>query len=337
MSEIHNNIWVKLRDLIQDSQSILLSTHINADGDGLGSEIAFYYYLKSLDKDCRIINPTSLPYNYKVIDPDLLVKKYDVDMDHWIEQLDLAIIFDIGDHRRTGEIGNKVYGNCNVVSIDHHPSRKDHPFKLNIVDEVSPATGYMIWKYFQYISFSNSKLPIKVANALYASVVTDTGSFKYQSTTADTHYMAAHLLESDVNGYDIQRNILETRKMSYIKLMGFVIDTLQYSSNGKVVWTVITQEMIHNADGAEEDVDGFPEFIRMIEGVEISFMILETSDGSHRISFRSSGNYSVNDVANYFDGGGHKFAAGAKISKMTTRAIEKEITNQLSKKINEEF
>jgi phosphoesterase RecJ-like protein len=337
MSGIHNSIWDKLRDLIKDSQSILLSTHINADGDGLGSEIAFYYYLKSLDKDCRIINPTSLPYNYKVIDPDSLVEKYDVDMDQWIEKLDLTIIFDIGDHRRTGEIGNKVYGNCNVVSIDHHPSREDHPFKLNIVDAVSPATGYMIWKYFQYISFANSKLPIKVANALYASVVTDTGSFKYQSTTADTHYMAAHLLECGVDGYDIQRNILETRKMSYIKLMGLVIDTLQYSSHGKVVWTVITQEMIHNAGGTEEDVDGFPEFIRMIEGVEISFMILETSDGSHRISLRSSGNYSINDVANYFDGGGHKFAAGARIHKMTTIDIEKAIRNQLAKKIHEEF
>ena len=337
MSGIHNNIWDKLRNLIQDSQSILLSTHINADGDGLGSEIAFYYYLKSLNKDCRIINPTPLPYNYKVIDPELIVEKYTVDMDQWLEKLDLAIIFDIGDHRRTGEIGTKVYGNCIVASIDHHPAREDHPYKLNIVDASSPATGYMIWKYFQHISFSNSKLPINIANALYASVVTDTGSFKYQSTTADTHYMAAHLLESGVNGYDIQRNILETRKMSYIKLMGFVIDTLQYSSNGKVIWTVITQEMICNADGTEEDVDGFPEFIRMIEGVEISFMILETSDGSHRISLRSSGNYSVNDVANYFDGGGHKFAAGAQIHKMTTIDIEKAITNQLSKKIHGEF
>ena len=156
MPGIHNNIWDKLRNLIQDSQSILLSTHINADGDGLGSEIAFYYYLKSLDKDCRIINPTSLPYNYKVIDPDLLVKKYTVDMDQWLENVDLTIIFDIGDHRRTGEIGNKVYGNCIVASIDHHPAREDHPFKLNIVDASAPATGYMIWKYFHHISFVDS-------------------------------------------------------------------------------------------------------------------------------------------------------------------------------------
>ena len=91
---------------------------------------------------------------------------------------------------------------------------------------------------------------------------------------------------------------------------------------------IITQKMIHNAGGTEEDVDGFVEFIRMIEGVEISFMILETSDGSHRISLRSSGNYSVNDVANYFDGGGHKFAAGARIPNMITADIEKAIRDK---------
>ena len=93
MSGINYNIWDKLRNLIQDSQSILLSTHINADGDGLGSEIAFYYYLKSLDKDCRIINPTSLPYNYKIIDPELIVEKYTVDMDQWFEKLDFVCHF----------------------------------------------------------------------------------------------------------------------------------------------------------------------------------------------------------------------------------------------------
>ena len=76
MPGIQNKSWDNLTNLIKDSQSILLSTHINADGDGLGSEIAFYYYLQGLDKDCRIINSTSLPYNYSIIDPDLLVEKY---------------------------------------------------------------------------------------------------------------------------------------------------------------------------------------------------------------------------------------------------------------------
>jgi len=337
MPGIDKNSWDQLSELIQKNQSILLSTHINADGDGLGSEIAFYYYLKGIGKECRIVNASSLGYNYAVIDPEKVVETYNIKADDWLAVVDLTIVFDIGDHRRIGQIGDHVYGNSTVVSIDHHPARKDHPYTLNIVDASAPATGYMIWKYFQHIHYADKKLPIIVANALYASVVTDTASFKYQSTTSDTHYMAAHLIESGVDGYDIQRSIYEQRKLSFVKLMGAVIQTLQYSSNGKVIWTVVTQEMIHNAGGTEEDVDGFTEFIRMVDGVEISFMILEKPDGSHRISFRSSGNYIINDVAQSFDGGGHKFAAGARISKMSTEDIQQEIKKQLAEKIPGEF
>ena len=209
MPGIENQHWGKLSTMIKDSESILLSTHVNADGDGLGSEIAFYYYLKDMNKDCRIINSTPRPYIYDVIDPDSLVEQYDIQMESWLEKVDLAIIFDIGDHKRVGELSAYIYGNCKVVSIDHHPVKENHPYTLNLVDSNAPATGYLIWKYFQYIEYKINELPITIANALYASIVTDTGSFKYQSTTPDTHYMAADLIMSGVNSYEIQKNIYE--------------------------------------------------------------------------------------------------------------------------------
>ena len=333
MAGIDRQGWDKLLTLVQESESILLSTHMNGDGDGLGSEIAFYYYLKSLNKECRIINPTPLPYNYTMIDPDGVVEEYSHSMNTWLSNVDLTIVFDIGDHRRVGNIGKQIYGKCISVSIDHHPARDDHPFKLNLVDPNAPATGYLIWKYLQHIGFTNNKLPINIANALYASVVTDTGSFKYQSTTADTHYMAAHLIESGVDGFEIQKDIYEQRRIAQIKLLGEVIQSLQFSASGKIVWIVISQNMIKKVNGSDEDVDGFTEFLRMIQGVEISFMILEKSDGTHRISFRSSGKYTVNDVAKIFNGGGHKFASGATMKNISANDIEKKINSQLVAKI----
>ena len=179
MQGIEKQSWNELETLIHDSQSILLSTHINGDGDGVGSEIAFYYYLKSLTKVCRIINPSPLAYNYSVIDPDGVVEEYSHSMNKWLSDVDLTIVFDIGDHRRVGNIGKQIYGNCISVSIDHHPIRDGHPFNLTLVDSAAPATGYLIWKYFQHIGFIKKKISINIANALYASVVTDTGSFKY--------------------------------------------------------------------------------------------------------------------------------------------------------------
>lgn len=225
------NNWDALSSLIDKSKSILLSTHINADGDGVGSEIAFYYYLQELGKECRIINATKTPDNLSLIDPDNIVEVYCQDLDKWLNSIDLAIVFDIGDHRRTGPIGEIVYNNTSVISLDHHPAKEGHPFKLNIVHENASSTGYMIWKYFEYLGRTKSKLPINIANALYAAVVTDTGSFKYQSTIPDTHLMAAHLLESGVKGYDIQRSIYEQNKLSRIKLMGSIIQNLYYSDN----------------------------------------------------------------------------------------------------------
>ena len=122
MSGINKQGWDKLETLIQESQSILLSTHIGPDGDGLGSEIAFYYYLKNLRKECRIINSTPLPYNYTVIDPDGIVEEYSHSMNKWLSNLDLTIVFDIGDHRRVGDIGEFAsitlfVGECVCVCI----------------------------------------------------------------------------------------------------------------------------------------------------------------------------------------------------------------------------
>ena len=162
-------------------------------------------------------------------------------------------------------------------------------------------------------------------------------SFKYQSTTPDTHRMVAHLLESSVDGYDIQRSIYEQNKLSRIRLMGLIIQNLHYSDNGQVAWSIITQDMLKKADADDSDVDGFTEFIRTIEGVEVSFMIQETNKGNHRINFRSSGNYIVNDIAESFDGGGHKFAAGARVDGLSRGEIELIIVKKLAQKIDGEF
>ena len=129
-----------------------------------------------------------------------------------MSNIDLAIVFDIGDYRRVGDIAKKVYGHCTSVSIDHHPIKENTPFDINIVDSSAPATGYLLWKYFKHVNFTDDKLPINIASALYASIVTDTGSFKYQCTTADTHYMAAHLIESGIDCYKIQKNNSQNNK-----------------------------------------------------------------------------------------------------------------------------
>ena len=134
MKTLLNNNWDILKSYVDKHNTILLSTHINPDGDGLGSEIAFYYYLQDLGKTCRIINVSPVPYNYKRIDPDNVIELYDKSCDPWLEKVELSIIFDIGDFKRTGAVGEKIIQVSTIACIDHHPPRKDHPFDLSIIN-----------------------------------------------------------------------------------------------------------------------------------------------------------------------------------------------------------
>ena len=153
--------WNKLTQLINDNDDILLSTHINPDGDGLGSEVAMYYYIESLGKRCRIINISGLTEKYEFLNKKGIIEKFDsTDHESWISNCDCAIIFDIGSYTRLGEISNILKNNnIKCVSIDHHPS-EDNFFNFRCLDILAPATGYLVWQYFKFIGYNLQYLSI---------------------------------------------------------------------------------------------------------------------------------------------------------------------------------
>ena len=198
--------WSLLNKIINDSEIFLLSTHVNPDGDGLGSQLGIYHYLIDLGKKCKIINCSPLPSHYKFLDTNNVIEKYDPNIHKaWIEKVDVAIIFDIGDYKRLNEIHNEIKNNnIYCVSIDHHPS-EDKFFDQCFVDISMPATGYMVWNFLMYNQYM--QMNIDAAKGLYCALITDTGSFRYNSTTPECHEMAAHLLSLGVKPYKIYGNI----------------------------------------------------------------------------------------------------------------------------------
>ena len=144
--------WNLLNNIIKDGDNFILSTHVNPDGDGLGSQLAFYYYLIDQGKKCHIINFSPLPSHYKFLDNDNVIEQYDeLIHENIFKKTDVAIIFDIGDYNRLEEVKNQISrNNIYTVSIDHHPMRDQGPVDLPIVDVDSPAAGYMVWKYFEF-------------------------------------------------------------------------------------------------------------------------------------------------------------------------------------------
>ena len=325
--------WKDLTDKIASSRKILLSTHKNPDGDGLGSEIGMYHYLKSIDKEVKIVNISNMHSRYKFMDHNNVVQSYSSDLDSIIESFDLVIVFDLGDFKRLGDLGNQILkNNIKIINIDHHVPHDDKYYCLSIVNIDAPATTYMIWKYFEYLNLNVNPLEDNIAVPLYAGLVNDTGSFRYSAVNSDTHNMASHLLMSDVNPNMIFQNIYENRSLGKINLLSIMIKNLKFTEDKKIGYAVINQDLFDKADASTDDADGLTDFIRSIDGVEVSFCI--TSSDYTKISFRSRGKYTVNDVAKIFGGGGHYFAAGCEIEEAEIENSIEKILSELKRKIN---
>ena len=323
--------WSSLNTIISKSSNIILSTHINPDGDGIGSELGFYYYLKSLNKKCSIINVSETPVFLDFIDPENIIEVWNDDV-HYnkFKNFDLAIIFDIGDYRRLGTISDCIKNNqIYSVSIDHHPYTDDF-FDLPLVDINYPATGQMVWDFFQFNGLD--KLSKIQSTALYAALITDTGSFRYNSTNSLSHKMAANMLDCGTNPYKVYESIYERRSKEQINLLSHAINNLNFYFNGLICGSIITKQMQKETGSNPSHVEGFTDFFRSINKVEIAFCIIEQDDNI-RMNFRSRGKYIINDIAKIFGGGGHKLAAGATVSNMSIEEINEKIITEIKRKI----
>ena len=323
--------WEPLNKIISSSNKIILSTHVNPDGDGIGSELGMYYYLKYLGKDCKIINVSKTPVFLDFIDPDNVIEVWDDDIHVDImKNADLVIAFDIGDYKRLESVQEHIKLNhIYTVTIDHHPYEDDF-FDLTFVDVTFPATGQMVWDFLQSNDFND--LNEIQANALYAALITDTGSFRYNSTNSQCHSMAGNLLNCGVSPYDVYSSIYERRSKEQILLLSKSIASLNFYYNGIVCGSIITNEMLNECKAKPSDVEGFTDFFRSINKVEIAYCIIEQKDNI-RMNFRSRGKYIINDIAKKFGGGGHKLAAGATTAGHSSFEIEKKILNYLKRKI----
>lgn len=322
----------KIHELIYESNRILLTTHENPDGDGLGSQIAMYNYINSLNKNCRIINISQISDNFQFLNEDQQFETFKHDHLDWIEQVDLTIVFDIGHSKRVGELKNYIFKDKISISIDHHPMKDNEPFTYSWVDVNAPATGLMIW---ELLTMGDIVKPIDKLSAmgLYTALVTDTGSFKYSNTTSQSHIMASHLINSGVQPQEITKNVFESRKLLHIKLLGDALNGLEFKFDNSVAWVKLTQAHFKNRNASSKDIEGFADFIRSIENVEIAFTLIENEDRSIRVSFRSQGKYIINDIAKEFGGGGHIYAAGAKVDSMPIIELENNIINLIEKKV----
>ncbi|GIS70426.1 MAG: phosphoesterase [Candidatus Neomarinimicrobiota bacterium] len=284
--------WNHINHYISEAETILLTMHENPDGDGLGSATAMYHYLKEVDKDCRIIQVSKLPLEYHYLNAGDIIETYDLDRHgKWIANVDLVIIFDVGDFKRIRAIKDQIeQHNIATLNIDHHPHPEDHPFTHSVVDLKAASTGDMVYDYIKTVR--NGNITKAMAEGIYTAVMTDTGCFRYSNTNSHCHNIAIECIEVGVDTTNLYQRIYESSSHARVPLTGQ--DTAGYPLRvgWSFAWFVINQKMM---DEQRQQMLMWKDsvFLSTIRGVEVAMMVLENADGGCRLNFRSKGKYKI--------------------------------------------
>ena len=317
------NDFSLLKKIIGEHNSFVLTTHVNPDADALGSELAFYFILQKLGKKARIINHSSTPYNLEFLDEHFLIEKYNEELHkEVIDKAEVFVLLDLNQANRIIKMEDAFRQFRGVkVCIDHHQDTE------NVFDEVFGGTEYSATSEIIYDFLESTKivdLDRQIALQLYAGIMTDTGSFRFDRTTAKLHRIVAYLLDQGVNPTDVYDKIHDQFKFGRVKLLGYTLSTIELDSTRQIAYMVVRREMLEQTGASEADIDGFVNYCMTIKGVKIGILFYELKDGI-KISFRSKGEIPVNKLAKEFDGGGHTNASGIRLFNTTIDSVKEKI------------
>jgi phosphoesterase RecJ-like protein len=290
---------------------VALSTHMNADGDGCGSEIALARLLAQRGLDVRIVNPTPWPDLFNFLLGDGITNATGKGAAA-LKDIDLLIVLDISDVKRLGGLAEAVRKlTVPKLVIDHHIASDDPAGTIIFTDITACATGELVYDLACVLGFD---ITPDIARALYAAILTDTGSFRFSNTSPRCHAVAADLLSSGVNPEDMYVRIYASAPVGRVRLLADVLSTLGVDESCGLSWLSMPAGMLERYDVRQEDLDGIVEHARSIAGTRMALFFRDLGYGKVKLSFRSTGSVDVNAFARQFGGGGHAKASGALIA-----------------------
>ena len=312
-------------EILRLRDNFLVTSHISPDGDSIGSELALALALQSLGKRVTIINHDPIPGRYTALPGTGMIRVASaLDTDYGA-----AILLECGSRDRPGLAGlDRQF----TINIDHHESTSPYG-DANWIEPQAAAVGEMIYKLAKALGVS---ITPEIATNVYVAVLTDTGSFQFSSTTAETFRLAAELADQGIDVASIARAVFYSNPLKKVNMMRLMLNRLQVGESGHLVWVALTQQdMIHH-DCVEEDVEGLVNFPLTIVGVDLVVFVRELADGTFRVSFRSKVHPDVSRIAIEFGGGGHRHAAGCRIAGPLP-AIQQQLLTAASAHLNGKY
>jgi len=303
---------LQLKGLIEKAKTILLTTHINPDGDGLGTGSALMHSLKKMGKKVDFINRDTLPAIYSFLPGSRQIRS----MQKVKGRYDLVIFLECPDLQRNGHVFDHASQAKCSVNIDHHLGNIMYA-DMNIVDPAAPAVGVQIYRFMKWAGWEITK---EAAQGLYTAIVTDTGSFGYSNTTPETHEIASELIKAGVKPSEIGAEVYATSEGA-VRLTTMMLNGLKLDKG--IGYSVLTRAMFKKSKARENETDNFINVIRAMKEVKVAVLFKEIKKNVFKISFRSKKGVDVNLIASELNGGGHKYAAGCVVSLPMKQALKK--------------
>lgn len=292
--------------MLAQQDDILILTHAHPDGDTLGCGFALCRALMKMGKICAVINSDEIPKKYDYLYEDIAPIKF---KQSYVVAVDVATVNLLG----------SLEGQYHIdMCIDHHSTNTEYADYL-LLDDV-PAACQIV---FEVIKALGVDIDSKIASCLYTGLTTDTGCFRYASTTAQTYRAAAELIELGADNGRINRVMFETKTKTYARLERLALDSMRFYENERVAIITITQEMYQLTGSNEQETEAIAPLTRQIEGVEIGITIREKSDGTCKASIRTFESVNAAMLAKEFGGGGHSQAAACRFECGVKEAREK--------------
>ncbi|MCD6505435.1 bifunctional oligoribonuclease/PAP phosphatase NrnA [Candidatus Poribacteria bacterium] len=306
----------EIADLLRRGDRFLISTHVNPDGDALGSQLALYSLLRDMGKSVDAVNTDPVPRIYRFLPFSGIIQRHEKGRSYRPEYL---IVLDAGGFERIGrDLAGSIKPERGILNIDHHSECL--PFgDLNFIDPDACATSEII---LRLIRLMRIPLGRERAVCLYTGILTDTGGFRFSNVTPDCLRAAADLVQEGVDVQRIYETVYETNTFGRVKLLGEALNTLRLDESGRIAWIYVTGEMFRRTGTGLEDLEGFINHVRSVDGVEVAMMFVELNPSRTKVSLRSRNEINVARIASLFDGGGHERAAGCTIDLPIHRAIK---------------
>ena len=314
----------ELKNLLSAKQNVVITTHVNPDGDAIGSSLALLNFLIKMGHDVSVIVPNDYPYFLKWMKNYELIINYSNSKNESQEKIkNASLIFclDFNNLNRINELGDYISeSKAKKVLIDHHLDPSDfYDFKIH--DVKASATAELVYNFL--IELDSNAVDKDISEALYTGILTDTGSFKF-SMSPKVHKIVSDLMIRGVDIGFINNKIYDSNSLDKLKLIGYALsEKLEVISNGNAAYIVLSRKDLKDHNFKKGDTEGLVNYALSISNVNMAVLIIETKERI-KFSFRSIGQFSVNEFAKkYFNGGGHKNAAGGSLEDKLSVALEK--------------